>query len=828
MARLVSELVVSVTDRASAPSRRIAETVGRLKDSAARNAAELNRMHGQLLGAAAAGYALYRGLQAPIKAAENFRAEMSNVSTLVDTATEDMTAMGAEVLTIARRTPVAVGDLTSALYDVRSAGISAGDAMNVLEGSARLAVAGLGSTGQAVDLVTSSINAFGLAGEDQARLYDVIFKAVKNGKTTISELSQGFGAVAGTVANANIALDEYFASVAALTTTGLPAAQAHTQIRAAIAGLTRETKESGEVFRKLGAKDFKDLVEKSGGMVAAFDRIREALGGNDAKMIKLLGSVEAYNALLNLTTSVNGKFTDTLDDMRNGANSVDAAFEKQNAQFSAMKQRWANVIQSVLIPIGNALIPAFEAAGAAIIPLLERLGELATAFPGVTLAVVGVTAALIGLRVASIGARFAFLWMKGGVLSASIIGLQALGGAATGTAAALRAMRTAATGGQARRLAVDAAASAKALWDQRQAAFASAVHMRNLAKAGQVAGLSLPDATKAVAAAAKEATAARVALAATNAQLRATGPAARLAAAGLVVARGAMTALKVALISTGVGAILVGIAMAGVWIYRNWSGIKEMFVGIGEGIKAAFPGAGAAIDAVSSAVEALGGWIENLTGPIDATSEEWRAFGRSIGETIGASAQRVKDIFNELIDWFAGIPKRIKDAIGSIDISGLIKWPSMPSWLGGGSPVESAGAPAIAGARAAGGPVSGGRTYLVGEKGPELFVPAVGGRIVANDDLISDVRQLGSAVAGGRGRFRDDDVGLPSVGPVPNSAQRGSSLAGPVVSIGQMHIHAAPGMDEREVARLAADEIGRRVRDEISGVQADLEATPGY
>jgi hypothetical protein len=142
--------------------------------------------------------------------------------------------------------------------------------------------------------------------------------------------------------------------------------------------------------------------------------------------------------------------------------------------------------------------------------------------------------------------------------------------------------------------------------------------------------------------------------------------------------------------------------------------------------------------------------------------------------------------------------------------------------------VESAGAPAIAGARAAGGPVSGGRTYLVGEKGPELFVPAVGGRIVANDDLISDVRQLGSAVAGGRGRFRDDDVGLPSVGPVPNSAQRGSSLAGPVVSIGQMHIHAAPGMDEREVARLAADEIGRRVRDEISGVQADLEATPGY
>lgn len=42
------------------------------------------------------------------------------------------------------------------------------------------------------------------------------------------------------------------------------------------------------------------------------------------------------------------------------------------------------------------------------------------------------------------------------------------------------------------------------------------------------------------------------------------------------------------------------------------------------------------------------------------------------------------------------------------------------------------GGAAVAGARAVGGPVSAGSPYLVGENGPELFVPSAGGQIVPN------------------------------------------------------------------------------------------------
>ena len=62
---------------------------------------------------------------------------------------------------------------------------------------------------------------------------------------------------------------------------------------------------------------------------------------------------------------------------------------------------------------------------------------------------------------------------------------------------------------------------------------------------------------------------------------------------------------------------------------------------------------------------------------------------------------------------------------------------------------------AFGGARAKGGPVSSGQTYMVGERGPELFVPGRSGTIIANDkmgggstNVIVNVDAKGSSVEG--------------------------------------------------------------------------------
>lgn len=69
------------------------------------------------------------------------------------------------------------------------------------------------------------------------------------------------------------------------------------------------------------------------------------------------------------------------------------------------------------------------------------------------------------------------------------------------------------------------------------------------------------------------------------------------------------------------------------------------------------------------------------------------------------------------------------------------------------------------GAREKGGPVSGNKTYLVGERGPELFVPSVGGTIVPNNQLGSFGGRPAFAMGGGGGGrsiVRGNDILLAS------------------------------------------------------------------
>jgi hypothetical protein len=68
------------------------------------------------------------------------------------------------------------------------------------------------------------------------------------------------------------------------------------------------------------------------------------------------------------------------------------------------------------------------------------------------------------------------------------------------------------------------------------------------------------------------------------------------------------------------------------------------------------------------------------------------------------------------------------------------------------------------GAREKGGPVSGNKSYLVGERGPELFVPSVSGSIVPNNRLSSFTGRpaFASGSGGGRTIVRGNDILLAS------------------------------------------------------------------
>lgn len=115
---------------------------------------------------------------------------------------------------------------------------------------------------------------------------------------------------------------------------------------------------------------------------------------------------------------------------------------------------------------------------------------------------------------------------------------------------------------------------------------------------------------------------------------------------------------------------------------------------------------------------------------------------------------KIKEFGGNVKTFFSELPDKILTALG--DVSNLL-WQKgkdvtegfvrgllsvsipVPSALGGSTPSRVIKAVATGGIselfRASGGPVSMGQPYIVGERGPELFVPSSGGRIVPNNQM---------------------------------------------------------------------------------------------
>ena len=590
---------------------------------------------------------------------------------MIDTNVENFDAMKEEVLQIAKRTPVALDGLTSALYDIRSAGISANMQFEVLEKSAQLGLTGLGSTSESVDLVTSSLNAFNLKGKEAEKLYDTIFKTVKFGKTTISGIAQGFGSVAGTVAASNIKLDDYLAAVAALTTTGQPAAQAHHQLKAAIAGMLRETDDSKKVFNTLGVKSFKELIQKSGGMVNAFKAITNCVGGNESAILSLFGSTMAYNAVLGLTTKQNKAYVETLNSMRYGTSLIDEGYQKQYNTEHAMLQRLKNMSQVIGIQLGEALAPAFGKVldvGESTLNMLDKMSPQMKSFVAISIAGLGILATSFGIA-CLMGSKL--LKFYGGLLSKARELTPVL---VQNSASILESMGLKTTAQN-----LTLGYNLKGGANIGSGLFSDIKRIDNNLRKGIVTGFKeFPSNVSKSAIALKDWTVTSVKAIPTNFVngLKAfkTG---FLNIPNLI--KNAVIAFRtfsITLLTSPLGWIAVAIGVVALVIYKYWKPIagffKGLWRGLVEGLKPLMPlfkQIGTAIEPILKPIKAVFNWFKKLIQPVEDTGGKAEAMGVRVGKAIAGIIVKLTELVAKAFECGRKITSMLAEGI----MSGLAK-----------------------------------------------------------------------------------------------------------------------------------------------------------
>lgn len=283
---------------------------------------------------------------------------------------------------------VAQSELVDGLYQSLSAGVPRENAFSFLEVASKAAIAGVATTEQAVDGITSAINAFGLGFDESERVADVFFSTVRNGKTTLPELASVIGQVAPAAKLTGVSLEETAAALSTLTANGLSTSEAGTKLRAAMTAITRPTEDLTDIFNALGFESAQAAIEQNG-LQFALQAVSDSAAGDVGALTALLGSQEAVAATAVIAGSGQAKFAADLDAAANSAGAAAAAFDQvdQARNFERLQAD----IDSLAIRAGEILFPLFEGIVGFASEALDVIGELPD---GVLLAAGGAAAAL--------------------------------------------------------------------------------------------------------------------------------------------------------------------------------------------------------------------------------------------------------------------------------------------------------------------------------------------------------------------------------------------------------------------------------------------------
>ena len=314
---------------------------------------------GRILRAASvAGAAAVAGIGvASVKMAFDFDRSMREVNTLLGRPAAGFEELKSQVLDLSVRIGRTASETVPALYQAISAGVPAGNVLAFLATANESAVGGVTDLSVAVDALTTATNAFGSQGLTAEDAADILFTAVKGGKTTFDELAGTIGRVAPLAAGAGVSFAETAASIATLTTQGFATAEAVTGIRSAIQAALRPTEDLTRVFQQAGFESAQAAIEGVG-LVGALDLIAQAADGDIGALTKMLGSVEAVNAVLGLTGDNAAAVQDQMFAMAQRTGAAGEAFREMEQSASRAWDRFRARVEVGLIRLGGWLLPS--------------------------------------------------------------------------------------------------------------------------------------------------------------------------------------------------------------------------------------------------------------------------------------------------------------------------------------------------------------------------------------------------------------------------------------------------------------------------------------
>ena len=685
----IRSLIAAGSTTAPSFSEKLADAQGRVGAAIDKTNAALAASRGKLVDAVAGFYALKTAILSPVQAASSFESAMADVRKVVDFPTpQAFKDFQAALVDLSKTVPLSVNGLAQIAAAAGQAGIAGEDLIPFTEAAAKIGVAFDISAGQAGDALAKLRTGLGISTKEAVLLSDAMNHLSNAQASSAEEILDVVRRVGAQAKLYGFTAEQTAAFASAMISAGAQSEVAATSFRNMGLALTRgasATKRQHKAFEQLGlsaTQVAKRMQEDATGTVLdVLERLsklpREMQGaissdlfGNEARALgPLLTNLDLVRDSLGLVS-----------DEANYAGSAFREFEVRAATFQNATQTFSNRITALKIAIGNGLIPALTDLMVSVTPVIEGITDFAAAHPQLTRNVLLAAGALVSLRIATSALSFVGLIGKGGALTLLAGGLKLVQWAGVPVAA-----------------------------------FFETLAMRSAL--------------------------------ATSALGKSPGIFARLGDALTLLGKGPLNVLKSVLkVGLRLSIPLLAVGAAIKFVVDNLEGIQAMFGGIGEGFMKgldfsgieklgnAFKPLEPILKPVADAMGVIWGFIAGDSFNVGASTEAWRGWGNVIGGGVSTGVNAVVAGINKLIEGITaaiGLAADLAQGIADLWNSAAGGKITAPTVAGNnGQMLYPVGqAPGVDGARASGGPVWKGGSFLVGENEPEVFSPRESGSI---------------------------------------------------------------------------------------------------
>lgn len=287
-------------------------------------------------------------------------------------------------------------DLTASAYDVASAGFNnAADAAEILKAASLGATGGFSDINTVADATTSVLNAYGKTSADAAALVDGFIQTQNDGKIVIGQYAANIAKVAPVAAALKVPLEEVNAAVAQITAGGQVAEVTFTALKTALAQVAAG--KVGKEFEKFGV-EISAATLKTDGLAGTLEKIKKS-GADAGTVIKAFGT-EAGPSILALLNDTE-KFNKLLENQKNAQGvAAKAAFEAADTIDGQLK-RLTTAFQNLFSDqseLGLVIKETFKVAAVTVEVLAAAVNQAIAPFRGLILGVQDLVQAIFPLE----------------------------------------------------------------------------------------------------------------------------------------------------------------------------------------------------------------------------------------------------------------------------------------------------------------------------------------------------------------------------------------------------------------------------------------------